>query len=116
MGLSRGDAPRRGESWIAAGLGLAAAGVPLTVNAFGARFHAGYHVLAFALGLVVAADARLAARVTRLPLAVAAPFLALWALRLVRAPFSLDLPAALGQVLDCTAALVVFALAATVAG
>jgi O-antigen ligase/tetratricopeptide (TPR) repeat protein len=116
MGVSRGDAApqaeSRGESWIAAGLGLAAAGVPLTVNAFGATFLAGYHVLALVLGLVVVADAQLSARVARLPLRIAGPFLALWLVVLASAPFSLDLPAALKRALDSTAALAVLAIAA----
>ncbi len=117
MGLSRGGASPRSETWVAAGLCLAAAGVPLTVNAFGARFHAAYHVLAFGLGLVVAADSRLAARIARIPLGIAGPFLALWLIGLASAPFSLDLPAALGRSLDSTAALVVFAIvAAGIAG
>jgi len=90
------------------------AAAPLTVNAFGSGFRAAFHVLALGLGLVALSDPR---RVALLFDAQARkwllPLLALWIYLLARAPASLDRPAALLQVLDYSALVVVMVILAS---
>lgn len=99
---------------LVGGVGLLIFAAPLTVNAFGSDFRTGFHVLAFGLGLV--------ALTNPLPLVrgmgagsglILVLLLALWAYHLLRAPASLDPPAALLQVLDRTALAVVITILAS---
>jgi hypothetical protein len=89
-------------------------GEPLTVNAFGSAFRSGFQVLCLSLGLIVLSQRRLASLVLEgRPRTVIGPLVALWVYLLIRAPASLDPPAALLQVLDRTALVVVMIILAS---
>ena len=83
---------------VVPGLCLLAFGAPLTVNAFGAPFHAGMRAIALGLGIVW-----LASRPRISPPRALWPWVALWGLGVVGSLWSLDPPAALAQALDRTA-------------
>ncbi len=103
----------RHVTWLISGLCVLVAGAPLTVNAFGPGYRAAFQVLAFGLGLLVLAETRSAALVLAgRPRGVILPLVALWVYLVVRAPATLDRPAALTAVLDRTALLVVMAIVA----
>jgi O-antigen ligase len=88
----------RGWQLIVPGLCLLTFGAPLTVNAFGAPFHAGMRAIALGLGIVWLASG------ARVSLGRALwPWIALWGLGVFGSLWSLDPPAALAQALDRTA-------------